>query len=115
MPPAGAPERETEPRLLLALVAREGEAQEWDDMPEKFLRRGVAQNEVAYRRVAPGQVTELGDIEGVLHEAHVEHEVGGGRESVLVAETLHVHEHPGLSRSVQRVERVAQVLHRKVG
>src|SRR5438309_8729352 len=114
MPPASATEREPEPRLLLTLVAREDEAQERDDIPEKFLRGGVAQNVVAHRLVAARQVTQLRDVERVLHEAHVEDEVGGGRQAVLVAEALHVHEHPGLSRPVERMKGVAKVLDREM-
>ena len=94
MSPAGATEREAEPRLLLALVPRESEAEERHDVPEELLCRRMLQNVLAHRFVAPGEVTQLRYVEGVLHEADVEYDVCGGRQSVLVAEALDVHEHP---------------------
>src|SRR5207237_2992676 len=44
VPPAGAAKGEAETGLLLALVARERELQEWDDVSEELFRRGVIED-----------------------------------------------------------------------
>src|SRR5205814_10135267 len=113
MPSASAAECEPEPCLLLALVTREREFQKWHHMREEFLRRGVLEDVRAHRLVTPGEVAQLGYVKGVLHEPHIENEVCGGRQPVLVAEALDVHEHPALARSVALMQGVAEVLPRQ--
>src|SRR2546429_3588157 len=107
VPAAGAAEGEPESRLFLALVARQRESQERDDVREELSRCRVLQHILADRLVAPGEVAQLRYVERVLHEPDVEDKVRGWWQSVLVAEALHVHEHPALARSVKRVQRVA--------
>src|SRR5437762_8675638 len=75
----------------------------------------MTEDVIAHRPVRSGEIAELGNVEGVLHEAHIEDEVGGGRQSVLVTEARRVDEHRALSSPVERVQRVAELFHGEVG
>ena len=114
MTPSGAAKSEAEPRLLLAFVTRQSELQERDDVSKEFPRRWVTENVLANGLIAACQVAHLGYVERVLHEPHVKDEVRCRREPVLVAEARDVHEHGGLPRSVEGVERLAKIPHRKM-
>ena len=82
----GAAQRDGQARLALADVGRHGEVEELLDHPEKATSHGLPEDVLADRVGQAGQPAKLGDVEGVLHEADVEHEVGLERQSVLVAE-----------------------------
>ena len=83
-------------------------------MPQELFGRGMLQHVAAHSLVAAIEIAELRHIKRVVHEPHVEDEVGGRWKAVLVAEARDVHEHRALSRAIERVERVAEILHRQV-
>src|SRR5204863_9771370 len=109
MAATGAAERDPEAGLLLLFVAWQRELQERHKASEEHPGRRVSEDERPDRLVAPGQRTEGFDVERVLHEAHVEDEVGARRQAVLVAEADELHEHPRRPLAVPRAQRVTKV------
>jgi len=112
--PAGAAERDPEARLLLFLVTRKRELEQRHQAIEERCGRLMPEHEVADRRIAARERPKCLDVEGVLHESHIEDKVGALRQAVLVAKAHELHEHPRAALAVQGVERVAQVFDREV-
>ena len=114
MTTARAPECDPESRLLLGFVARQGEAKQRQHETHELGRGRVPEHEVTDGTVPAGEITQLWDVERILHEAHIEDDVRRGRETVLVPEALEMDEHRALPRPVQRVQRVTKILHRQI-
>src|SRR2546430_16881334 len=104
MPSARTAERDREARLFLLLVARQRETKEGHEMVEELACRRMVQDVLAHRRVAAVLVAKLGDVERVLHEAHVEHEDGARGHPELYAEAHDREQLALLARAVQRKE-----------
>src|SRR3954451_15097128 len=89
--PAGAPERDGEVRLALALVAGKQQSEQPVELVEELARPALREHVVAHRRVASRERAQLIDPVRVGKEAAVEHEVDVEREPVLVPERHDVH------------------------
>src|SRR5436309_3172970 len=112
MAAARAAERDGEIALPLALIARQGEVEEVEDVAEEFRGLLAAQHPVGDRRIGARLGAQLLDEEGVGEEAAVERQVRVGREAVLVAERHERDRHRARLGVVDEVaQRAAQLVH----
>src|SRR3990172_1472606 len=83
---AGAADGHGEPVAPLGDVGGDGEAEEVVGEGEEPLRRGLGEDEGAHRSGQAREGPQVRVVEGVLHETHVEDEVGLEGDAVLEAE-----------------------------
>ena len=86
MEAAGAADGDGQPRLALGQVGGDDGGEEAIQVAQELACDGLPQDEVAHGLGLAGMLTQLGAVERVLHEAHVEDEVGLQRHAVLEAE-----------------------------